>query len=119
MMKDFLMDVLLLHQGRNVSETAIILHGIKLTEPSQIKDWHAFLLEHVEPGDYVLPNNARDIMINGLTRRLRMIEMFNSSKMCDFYNTELSRRYGPIFLAMMRHVKSEVPKYEDSFLREW
>ena len=118
MLSDFLMDVLLLHQGRSVDETAIIMHWLQLSGATEIRDWHSFLLGHVKPGDYVFPHNARDIMADGLARRLRMIETLHPALLNDQFNMDLSHRHGAIFLATKDRV-AKIGKEGDQFLRRW
>lgn len=118
MLADFLMDVLLLHQGRNVDETAIIMHSLKLSGETEIQDWESFLFAHVQPGDYVFPHDAGEIMTQGLSRRLRMIETLHPALVNDQFNMELSRRHGAIFLAAQNCI-AKFGKEADQFLRHW
>jgi len=118
MLSDFLMDVLLMHQGRGVCETAILMHWLKISEPMEIHDWRAFLFQHVEPGDYIFSHDARDIMVEGLARRLRMINTLNPALEKDEYNHEMARRYGTMFLKTRGRMVHSI-KDQDQFLRRW
>lgn len=123
MLVDFLFDVLLLRQGRNVTETALNLHGLsEIKDPIIVISWDSFLKSIVQPGDYIFGFDARKSILSALDSQLQIIGRVKPAVAEDRFNCELSRRQEVVLSAAKKLVADEdawLTSSSDRFLRLW
>ena len=122
MLANFLLDVIMLRQGRSVGETPILMHNLKLVKSSEVKDWKKFLLFNVQPGDYIFsPDIAKD-MFSEITRQTQILDTLYLAVKRDPFNLALFWRHVDFFASMkgwFSETGLRATFKKDLFLRLW
>lgn len=123
MFSDFLMEVLLLRQGRKISETEAMIHKMSLPqEQSFVGSWETFLKTVVKPGDYIFTFDARNKMIEAVDSLLDTIDRVKREITQNPFNYELSWRQEVVLSNARCFIASDdrwLTSDSDRFLRLW
>jgi hypothetical protein len=124
MFADFLLDVLLLRQGRKVSETAMHLHGFcgNSCKNLFIDNWETFIKSSVSPGDYIFSSDVRQLMLESLDNQLNIMSKIKPPLKEDVFNYELTQRHETMLTSARKWLSNAflgMGENNDRFLRLW
>lgn len=122
MFADFLFDVLLLRQGRRISETALHLHGLRSQKNHFVENWDSFIKAVVSPGDYIFSNDARQQMLDALDNQMKIISKIKTAVKEDVFNQEITQRQELMLTSARKWLSNAdvgLNETNDRFLRLW